>query len=150
MSTEHHNHAAGNGRPEHADVSFEALDVQPSPILKYLFWLGVTVVLSFILSLGFYKGLKSYWASTYDAPPPSRPAGPEFPPEPRLQAMPGHLIDPQNDMRDKVKADTQENEKLDWVDQNAGIAQIPVKDAMQLILEKGLPVIKPAPAEQKK
>jgi len=149
MSTEHHNYTGGNGRPQHGDVSFEAQDVQPSPILKFIWWLGVTVVLSFILSLGLYKGLKSYWASTYDEPSPMRPAGPEYPPEPRLQAVPGHLVDPQQDMRNKVKADTSENEKLGWIDQKAGIAQIPVKDAMQLIIDKGLPAVHPV-AEEKK
>jgi len=149
MSTEHHNYAGGNGRPQHADVSFEGEDVQPSPILKFIWWLGVTVVLSFLLSLGIYKGLKNYWIGSYDTPAPSRRTGPEYPPEPMLQGMPGHLVDPQREMRDKVKADTQENEKLGWVDQKAGIAQIPVKDAMQIILDKGLPAVHPV-AEEKK
>jgi hypothetical protein len=149
MSAEHLNHGASNGRPEHADVSFEGQDVQPSPILKFIFWLGVTVVLSFVLSLGVYKGLKSYWISTYDTPPPSRAVGPEFPPEPRLQGMPGHLVDPQQDMRDKVKADNKENEKLGWVDEKAGVAQIPIKDAMQMIVDKGLPAVKPMEPEKK-
>jgi len=149
MSTEHHNHGATNGRPEHADVSFEARDVQPSPIIKFLFWLGVAVILSFLLSLGVYKGLKSYWTSTYVEPPPTRPVGLQYPPEPRLQGVPGHLTDPQQDMRDKIKADTEENNKLGWVDEKAGIAQIPVKDAMQVIAEKGMPAVKPLP-EQKK
>lgn len=149
MSTEHHNYAGGNGRPEHADVSFEGQDVQPSPILQFIFWLGVTVVLSFVLSLGIYKGLKNYFISTYDTPPPSRAVGPEFPPEPRLQGMPGHLVDPQQDMRDKVKADNKENEKLGWVDEKAGVAQIPIKDAMQMIVDKGLPAVKPMEPEKK-
>ena len=149
MSTEQHNYAGGNGRPQHADVSFEGEDVQPSPILKFIFWLGLATVLSFILSLGVYKGLKNYWMGTYDVPAPSHVAGPEYPPEPMLQGMPGHLVDPQKEMREKVKTDTQENEKLGWVDQKAGIAQIPVKDAMQVILEKGLPAVHPV-AEEKK
>ncbi|HUL34744.1 MAG TPA: hypothetical protein VL128_12730 [Candidatus Eisenbacteria bacterium] len=151
MSTEHPNHGATNGRPEHMDVSFEAKDVQPSPILKFLFWLGVTVVLSFVLSLGVYDGLKSYFTSTYVQPPPSRPTGLQYPPEPRLQGVPGHLADAQQDMRDKVEADTKANNQLGWVDEKAGIAEIPVKDAMQLIVEKGLPAVKAvAPAESKK
>ena len=149
MSTEQHNHGAPNGRPQHGDVSFEPQDVQPSPILKFLFWLGVAVVLSFILSLGVYKGLKNYWTNAYVEPPPSRAAGLHYPPEPRLQGMPGHLTDPQQDMRDKVAADTKENNTLGWVDEKAGIAQIPVKDAMQLIVEKGLPAVKPMPEEKK-
>jgi len=149
MSTEHQNHGQTNGeRPQHADVSFEGTDVRSSPIFKFLTYLGITVIASFILSIGIYKGLKSYWAGAYEAPPPSREAGPHFPPEPRMQGMPGHLTDPQHDMREKVESDTKANTELGWVDRNAGIAQIPVKDAMKLIVEKGLPAVS-APAEKK-
>jgi hypothetical protein len=149
MSTEHHNHGQTNGeRPQHADVSFEATDVKSSPIFKFLTYLGITVIVSFFLSLGIYKGLISYWTSSYEAPAPMREAGPHFPPEPRMQGMPGHLTDPQHDMREKVEADTKANNELSWVDKNAGIAQIPVKDAMKLIVEKGLPAVS-APAEKK-
>jgi hypothetical protein len=149
MSTEQHNHGQANGgRPQHADVSFEGTDVKSSPIVKFLLYLGITVIASFFLSLGIYKGLKGYWTNSYEAPAPMREAGPQFPPEPRMQGMPGHLADPQHDMREKVQADTKANNELGWVDKNAGIAQIPVKDAMKLIVEKGLPAIS-APAEKK-
>jgi len=149
VSTEHHNYGQTNGeRPQHADVSFEATDVRSSPIFKFLTYLGITVIASFILSIGIYKGLKNYWTSSYEAPAPSREAGPYFPPEPRMQGMPGHLTDPQEDMREKVEADSKANNELGWVDKNAGIAQIPVKDAMKLIAEKGLPAVG-APAEKK-
>lgn len=149
MSTEHHNHGQTNGgRPQHADVSFEGTDVKSSPIFKFLTYLGITVILSFFLSLGVYKGLKSYWIDSYEAPSPMRQTGPHLPPEPMLQGMPGHLTDPQLDMRKKVEADTNANNELGWVDKNAGIAQIPVKDAMKMIVEKGLPAVS-APAEKK-
>jgi hypothetical protein len=150
MSTEHHNHGQANGgRPEHADVSYEATDVRSSPIFKFLTYLGVTVILSFFLSLGIYKGLKNYWTNSYAVPAPSRVVGPHMPPEPRMQGMPGHLTDPQLDMRMKVEADTKANNEAGWVDRNAGLAQIPVKDAMKLIVEKGMPAINPAAMEKK-
>jgi hypothetical protein len=149
MSTENHSHGQTNGgRPHHEDVSFEVTDVRSSPIFKFLTYLGITVILSFFLSLGIYKGLIRYWTSTYETPAPMREAGPHFPPEPMLQGMPGHLTDPQHDMRTKVEADNKANNDLGWVDKNAGIAQIPVKDAMKIIVEKGLPAIS-APAEKK-
>jgi hypothetical protein len=149
MSTEHQSHGQSHGgRPQHADVSFEATDVRSSPIFKFLTYLGIAVIASFILSVGIYKGLKNYWASSYEAPAPMREVGPHLPPEPRMQGMPGHLTDPQHDMREKVEADTKANNELRWVDKNAGIAQIPVKDAMKLIVEKGLPAAG-APAEKK-
>ena len=74
----------------------------------------------------------------------------EMPPEPRLQGVPGHGTDPQFDLREKIQRDTQANEKAGWIDQDAGIAQIPVKDAMKIIAEKGLPAAPPAPAEKKR
>jgi hypothetical protein len=151
MSTDPHMHGAGssNGRPVHDDVSFEPRDVSVSPILKFLFYLGIVIVISYVLTLGIYKGLKNFWASQYSEPVPSRlEAGPTTPPEPRLQGMPGHLIDPQQDLRNKIKADTEANDTLGWIDEKAGIAEIPVSDAMQLIVQKGLPAAKPQ-AEKK-
>ena len=73
-----------------------------------------------------------------------------LPPEPRLQGVPGHTTDPQQDMRDKLNADNEENEQTRWIDRGSGIAQIPVKDAMKMIAEKGLPAISAPPAEKKK
>jgi hypothetical protein len=53
-------------------------------------------------------------------------------------------VDPQLDWREKLAADKAANEKLAWIDPNDGIAQIPVKDAMKIIAEKGLPAVTPA------
>jgi hypothetical protein len=53
-------------------------------------------------------------------------------------------------LRNKIKADTEANERLGWVDQKDDIAQIPVDDAMQLIAQKGLPAVPPPPAAKKK
>jgi hypothetical protein len=149
MSTEDHKSGAGEGRvPENQDVSFETQDVRPTPVLEFLAYLGVTIVLSYLLVLGVYRGLTGLWNSKYVPPPPSRTeTGPPMPPEPRLQGMPGHLLDPQHDWRDKLKEDTDANNTLGWVDEQSGIAQIPVSDAMKLIVEKGLPA---APTEKKK
>jgi hypothetical protein len=151
MSTEHPSHGHGiTDRPVHSDVSFEKTDVRTTPILKSLFYLGVMVVFSYLLTLGIYRGLTSYWARSYSPPIPSRlEAGSTLPPEPRLQGMPGHLTDPQQDLRDKIQADNEANAKLAWIDEKSGIAQIPVKDAMQLIVEKGLPAVAAPPAEKK-
>jgi hypothetical protein len=136
--------------PLHDDVSYEPKDVRVTPILKFLIYLGVGTVLSFVIALFVYRGLKTYFSDSYAPPPPSRTGvGPTLPPEPRLQGMPGHLIDPQRDLRNTVEADDAANNELKWVDEKSGIAQIPVKDAMDLIVEKGLPLVPPMPAEKK-
>ncbi len=136
--------------PHHDDVSFETQDVKGSPIVKFLTILGIAVALSYVLTLGVYKGLTKYWNSTYTQMEPSHEGvSATMPPEPRLQGMPGHLTDPQQDWRIMLKTDTEANDELGWVDEKAGVARIPVKDAMELIVEKGLPPVPAMPAEKK-
>jgi hypothetical protein len=113
--------------------------------------LAIVVVLSYGASWIIYRGLVKYWTSVYEPPPPSRAGlGIIYPPEPRLQGVPGHADDPQQDWRDKQAADKTANDKFGWIDQKDGVAQIPVKDAMKLIAEKGLPVVPASPAAGKK
>jgi hypothetical protein len=151
MSTDPHKHGdAGLREPINNDVSYEPQDVRVTPILKFLIYLGIGTVLSFVIALFVYRSLTSYFADTYPPPPPSRAdEGPTMPPEPMLQGMPGHLSDPQQDWRNMVKDGTAANNELKWVDQQKGIAQIPVKDAMDLIVEKGLPAVAAVPTEKK-
>lgn len=149
MSTEHHE-GSDIRLPLHEDVSFETRDVGLRPILKFLISLAVGVIASFVMTVFLYHGLTKYWSDSYDVMPPSHEGtGATLPPEPMLQGMPGHQADPQQDMRDKLKADTEENNKFGWVDQSNGIGQIPVKDAMKLIVEKGLPAAAPTAAGKK-
>jgi hypothetical protein len=151
MSTDPHKQGYPETRlPLNEDVSFEPKDVRVTAILKFLLYLGIGTLLSFVIAWFVYGGLRAYWVDSYAPPPPSRAGeGPTLPPEPRLQGMPGHLIDPQKDWREIVKADTAANNQLKWIDEKEGIAQIPVKDAMELIVEKGLPVVRAMPAEKK-
>ena len=152
MSTEIHNtgHAAGQS-PKHDDVAFESSDVETKSILAYLAYLGIAVVLTFAICIYIFRYATNFAAQS-DTPPSPVHQGiaATMPPEPRLQGILGHETDAQEDLRNKVKQDTLANEKLGWIDEKAGIAQIPVKDAMKIIAEKGLPVVAAPPAEKKK
>jgi len=140
--------------PHHTDVSFEERDVKASTIYGYLLALGLAVVASLLVCVYILRFTLKFAASNDAPPPPSRAAlGPDYrelPPEPRLQGVPGHTTDPQQDMRDKLKADTEANQKFEWIDESSGIAQIPVKDAMKIITEKGLPGSSASATEKKK
>lgn len=153
MSTEHHNSSYAGGEPLHSDVSFEERDVQARTIYGYLFALALAAIASFVVCIFILRFLTNFVSQSDVAPPPSRAmratTGPTMPPEPRLQGVPGHDNDPQQDLRDKMKADTEANEKAEWIDKDAGVAQIPVKDAMKMIVEKGMPTVS-APATEKK
>jgi len=145
MSTESHNKGQA---PHHSDVSFEQRDIQAGVVYKYLFALGLAIVASLFVCVFILRYTTASTVTTDTPPPPSRETHQrELPPEPRLQGVPGHGTDPQADLRQKIHDDSAANEKLEWVDHGSGIAQIPVKDAMKIIAEKGLPAGL-APAEK--
>jgi hypothetical protein len=142
MSTDMHHSAAGS-EPRNDDVAFEATDVHPATIYWYLGALAVAVILSYVVCI-FVLRITTKIAVDYDTPPPAvrqemGGAYDALPPEPRLQGVPGHTEDPQADLRNKREADEKANQTTGWMDQNAGIAQIPVSEAMKIIAEKGLP-----------
>jgi hypothetical protein len=151
MSTESQNTGQ---EPRNTDVSFEARDVDARTIYGYLLALGLAVLAALLICIYILRFTLNFAASTETPPPPSREAlGKDFrelPPEPRLQGVPGHESDPQADLRKKIQEDSDANEKLEWIDQSSGIAQIPVKDAMKIIAEKGLATAPVPPAEKKK
>jgi len=151
MSTESHSQGHDTGEPRHAEVAFEGRDIEARSIYGYLLALGLATAAALLICVFILRFTLNYAASSQAPPPPSREAHPrELPPEPRLQGVPGHTTDPQQDWRDKLKVDTEANQKFEWIDESSGVAQIPVKDAMKIIAEKGLPGTAVTPAEKKK
>ncbi len=155
MSTESHNSAPNAGTlPENDAVAFETSDVKAGTIYAYLAVLAAAVIFSYVVSV-FVLRVTTRLAAESDAPPPPvrEEMGKDYvtlPPEPRLQGVPGHGTDPQYDLREKMQEDSEADEKAGWIDQNSGVAQIPVEDAMKIIVEKGLPVASTPPVEKKK
>jgi len=161
MSTEPQAKAHGtNGEPHHPDVTFEPVDVQVGAIYWYLVALGIAVALSLVACVYIFRFTASL-AQESDTPPTAAkqqmtetmskenkdPSSMQYPDEPRLQGVPGHTNDPQEDLRQKIVEDQKANETLTWVDQTNGIAQIPVSEAIKIIAAKGLP---PVAVEKKK
>lgn len=148
---------SGGNLPENDSVSFESRDISISSVLWSLFYLAITVLIALVICLYFFRFSEKF-AADRDTPRPvvrqqMSPADEmemSMPPAPRLQGVPGHIADAQQDMREKIATDTKANESYGWVDEKAGIAQIPVKEAMKIIAEKGLPGAAPAAPEKKK
>jgi hypothetical protein len=155
MSTESHNSAPSGGTvPENDTVAFENSDVKARTIYAYLAVLGAAVILSYVASVFILRFTTRIAVESDTPPPPVREEmGKDYltmPPEPRLQGVPGHGTDPQYDLREKIQEDSEADEKTGWIDQNTGVAQIPVEDAMKIIAQKGLPAASTPPAEKKK
>lgn len=154
MSTDRHSASNGN-LPEHDTVSFEERDISIPSVLWSLVYLALTIVVSLAICVYFLK-FTTKFVSSQDTPRPmvrqqmsaTDEMNMSMPPEPRLQGVPGHISDAQQDMRDKIAEDTKANESYKWIDEKGGIAQIPVKEAMKIIAEKGLPGTS-APAPEK-
>jgi hypothetical protein len=146
MSTEKHKTGQRpNGKPHHDTVTFETRDVQVRTIYWYLFSLAVATILAFAVSVVVLRVTTKIVADSDPETLPMRKVMTEkqkmeraYPPEPRLQGVPGHELDPQEDSREKVRADLAANEQYRWIDANSGIAQIPVSEAMKLIAAKGV------------
>ena len=147
-------HAVAHGAlPRNDTVSYETRDIKVHSIYWYMIALTISVAASFFICVYVLRYTERF-VSREDTPMmPARAAmGPDcrvLPPELRLQGVPGHDADPEQDHRDKVRADNEANEKYGWVDQTAGIAQIPVKEAMKIIAQRGLPAMPPAAPEKK-
>jgi hypothetical protein len=153
MSTKGQHGQEAHGVPVHSTVNFEPRDVDTGTIARYLIYLAVTIAFALAICVPILKFLTGIAIENDTPVPPVRAAmnqkqldNQELPPEPRLQGVPGHLGDPQQEMRNKIQADTRANETYAWVDKDKGIAQIPVSEAMKIIAEKGAVPAWPAPA----
>jgi hypothetical protein len=65
-----------------------------------------------------------------------------LPPEPRLQ------VSAPKDLEQYKAAQGEILNSYGWVDQNAGVVRIPIDRAMDILVQKGLPVRSAAPAKQ--
>ncbi len=90
------------------------------------------IVVSFILYAGYFR----VWTSRDATSQPSRLAAglPARPPEPRLQDLPAQ------DLREFREHEREAQTSYGWVEPEAGVVRIPVERAMELVLERGLPV----------
>jgi hypothetical protein len=122
-STQHVGH-------ETRDVNIRALTIA-----------GLIMFAILVLILISMKWMFFYLAKTLPLGPPTTPyeTARTLPPEPRLQAAPAE------DLKTYLNAQQQLLNSYGWVDRGNGIVRIPVDRAMDLILQRGLPVRQQAP-----
>ncbi len=137
----------GVPEPIHPDVSFDATDVKPGAVVGFLMYLGLAIVVA-LLVVWWSLALIESRVARFDRPPSPLRAGMKEPqpPEPRLQGVPGHTSDPQQDLRGYLNEMQRELSSYGWADEKAGVARIPIDDAMRIIAEKGLPPRETKPA----
>jgi hypothetical protein len=130
------------GHDQRADLppGYELSDLKPGAIVLFALGLVIAVALAVVITSLFihYRALQH---ARHEAPVPRLAREREAAPEPRLQ------IDGQNEVRQMRAAEETALSSYGWVDKDAGIVKIPVKRAMEILAQKGLPARK---QEQKK
>ena len=124
----------------HADHEHEHTDVPVRTIGKFLVGLLVGGLLVVVVLGGLWRMFKAMEGE----PTVSAFAGPrELPPQPRLQTAP---------VLDLVEIRERELKRLSsygWADQATGKVHIPIERAMELLVQRGVPVRQQRPADTK-
>jgi hypothetical protein len=117
-----------------AGVGHEERDVTFPPVVAGLIGLAVLGIVSALLMFGFFQFLGAR-AARLD-PPESALAqryGRQEPPAPRVQP------DPLQDLTDMRAEENAVLTTYGWVDRSAGVVRLPVRRAMDLLVQRGLP-----------
>jgi len=127
--------APGHTRPE---LRYEQADVRPASILRFALALVIVVVLSSVFLLGLFTLLARQERRHDPPPPPLAPQAGRLPPMPRLQST------PLQDLEELRAEQEKELTSYGWVDARAGIAHIPIDEAIKIAAARGLPHASPA------
>lgn len=131
-------------QPMNEHGSFEREDLSPSSVIYFMVGLGVVVAVLILIVLGMYHFLNSYQEAhqpavspLVTAPADTRAVGPQDTqsfPQPRLEES------ERAQLRQFIEDQDRKLATYDWVDKDKGTVQIPIDHAMDLIVERGLPV----------
>ena len=145
MSEENLNHA------HHPAESFEHEDLSPLGVFYFLAGLAMVGITIYFILVGMYRYLDAY---DRNHQPPMNPmaATTDVNPNVMTQGQIQQQIDKtfpkpvleyseRTQFIQEIENEDKALESYDWVDQNAGIVRIPIEQAMDLVAQRGLPVL---------
>jgi hypothetical protein len=110
-------------------VAYEKGDADPGSIVRVATALIVISVLAAVGAFGLFRALGSREARMDPPPPPlGRSDEGRLPPEPRLQTAPA------GELAALVEDEQRALTGYGWVDEKAGVARIPIEEAMALLV----------------
>jgi hypothetical protein len=127
--------APAQGPADNVEVVHEESDVNVSAIIRY--GIGLLVIAAVLhVFLWWLQGTYSRQNQRAQTQVYPLAAGQQdrLPPSPRFQENPQQEL---QDLRARQKALL---EGYGWVDRQAGVARIPIEDAMKMVVERGVPV----------
>ncbi|MHB1937878.1 MAG: hypothetical protein ACYCOR_14995 [Acidobacteriaceae bacterium] len=144
------------GDPESKKVGYELSDANITDIAGFLVVMAASVAVVFVLAFGIGKliyhelnredGKANKWSQMAGAKPGNMESNPQIEqqqlqqlvkrfPTPRLQTDDGNM-----DVADMHAREDMLLHHYSWVDQNKQTVRIPIERAMQILVQKGLPV----------
>lgn len=117
----------------------ERTDVKLRPILVFTIGLVVAIIVVYLIVTAMFRIFATEAAdrdTSAGVPLALQVPGTEehLPPQPRIQ------VNPAADLKALRQREEAALATYGWVDERAGIVRIPIEQAMQLVLEQGLPV----------
>jgi hypothetical protein len=125
------------------DVAHEHSDVNIRALLMFAGGLAAVTIFTFVAMAGLFRAFSSMAAKNDPVlSPHAIPAG-QLPPAPRIE---DNLNEPRM-LKKHRDFEQEELTKYKWLDQAAGVAQLPIEDAKKLLLHRGLPYRADGPAD---
>jgi hypothetical protein len=139
-----------------ADTGFEQQDLSPQGVFYFMGGVAVLGVVIYFILIGMYRFLDHYDRAHQPAANPMA-AAPKLDPQTMnyrqildqaQQSFPKPVLEhsEQTQYLEEVKKENEVLESYDWVDQKNGVVRIPIDRAMDLLAQRGLPVISQADA----
>ena len=149
MSEEMMNH----GHSGH-QTQFEREDLSSRAVFAFMIGLAIIGIVIYFIIVGMYSYLDNYERAQMQTASPLAPSTEVT--ARRIEFAPGHgdyverkfkengapllEYDERGQFRDFLLNQEKELDSYGWVDENAGVAHIPIERAMELTVERGLPI----------
>jgi hypothetical protein len=131
--------------PTPPDAKYEHTDIDPAVGYKFALWLSVAMVLSFGIVYGAFWFFERQ-ASSANQAAQQYPLAKDFE---RPQPTPALQTQPFKDIATLRQGEADRLGSYGWVDKDGGVARIPIDRAMEVLLQRGLPIRPDAPAGAK-
>jgi hypothetical protein len=135
-----------------AHGSFEHEDLSPASVMYFMLGLGVVVIVIYFIVFGMYHFLDTYERAHQPAMSPLVPAQADTRtithdntlafPQPRLEE------NERTQLHQFIETEDARLATYNWVDKDKGVVQIPIERAMDLVVQRGLPVRPGSPEAQ--
>ena len=119
---------------DNPEVVHEESDINVRAVLGFAAGLAILAVVVYVLLALLFAYYTREAAREPRMFPLSADQQRQLPPEPRLQT------NPQEDLRRLRAREDDTLRGYGWIDKNAGVARIPIEEAMKMVVQRGLPV----------